>query len=203
MSMMNDKITFFSKIIYEKIDEENRKLSDSFKIEKEKKISELEKELKKKRSRELAEALKEVQFKANEITAKEKLISRQQIIVLRDNLILKTVDNLRCKFLAFTETPEYEDFLLKLVIRTIMSLEGTGYRIYLTENDFKKYGQKIKELAATKLNSDFEIKIVSRPIIGGAIVEEKNGRFMLDNSFSSLIEDNKAKIGFEVSETFK
>jgi vacuolar-type H+-ATPase subunit E/Vma4 len=200
MSIINDKISFFAKIIYEKMDDENKNALDLFKAEKEKQISEFEKSSEEKRNKEIIEVAKKAQFKANEIAANEKSISKQQIMLLRENLIGKTIEALKNEFLNYIETPEYESFLLELVKQIIPTLDEGEYWLYATDKDFRKYKDKINEALVSMHMGGIELGTVPLPIIGGIIVEEKNKRFALDNSISSIIEENKPYIGLKVSE---
>jgi len=200
VSIESDKITFFSKIIYEKIDEENRNLSEAFLADREKQVGQLEKELEARRAKELGQAWKEALFKANEVTAREKSESRKQVMVLRESLIQKTMEDLAARFRSFAESDEYGDFLKELALRTVKTLESGSYIIYLTEADLKMHGEEVKAAAAARHDCSFELKAAASPIIGGLIVEEGGRRFMLDSGFSTVIEDARQKAGLKVSE---
>jgi vacuolar-type H+-ATPase subunit E/Vma4 len=197
--MVEDKIVFFAKVIYEKIDEETKKTSETFDSEKEKQLSDFLKSLEDLKIKEVYETEKKAQFKANEIITKEKLASKQEILLLRENLINKVVSALEDKFLKFTETAEYINFLMELIKRSVSQADNELWLLYVTEKDFQKYSSEINEMLTDMNKSNISLYASTLPFIGGIILEDKNAKFRLDYSFSRLIEDNKAYIGLKVS----
>ncbi len=190
---------FFTKIIYEKIDKEIKKASETFDSEKEKQLSDFLKNLEERKIKEVSETEKKAQFKANEIITKEKLASKQEILLLRENLINKVVSTLENNFLKFTETVEYINFLMELIKRSVSYADNEQWLLYVTEKDFQKYNCEINAMLADMNKNNISLYASTLPFIGGIIIEDKNGRFRLDNSFSRLIEDNKAYIGLKIS----
>lgn len=199
MSIKNDKISFFSKIIYERIDEESQRESEEFKLEKEKQILELKENLEKRRNREIEKAEKKARFKANEIISDENSISKRAYMELAESLIQKTVEAVGDELLKFTETQEYENYLLEMIDQSISNMEGYRYYLYLTEQDLQKYGKKIDEFIRLKQRGGIELAVSQKPIIGGFVLEEKEKRFTLDSSLASTVESSRSHIGLKVT----
>lgn len=199
MSIKNDKISFFSKIIYERIDEESQRESEEFKLEKEKQILELKENLEKRRNREIEKAEKKARFKANEIISDENSISKRVHMELAESLIQKTVEAVGDELLKFTETQEYENYLLEMIDQSISNMEGYRYYLYLTEQDLQKYGEKIDEFIRLKQRDGIELAVSQKPIIGGFVLEEKEKRFTLDSSLASTVESSRSHIGLKVT----
>jgi len=188
-------------MIYEKIDEEAKALSDSFNAERERQVDQLKKELEARRGKELDQASKEAGFRANEVTARERAESRKQVMQLRESLIQKTVEDLKNRFRSFTESADYGDFLREHALRTIKTLESGSYIIYLAEADLGRYAEAVKSSAAdARPDCSFELRAAAAAIIGGLVVEDAGRKFMLDGSFSELIEDSRHYAGLRVSE---
>lgn len=200
MDIMSDKITFFSKIIYEKIDEESKKNHDVFTADRERRISELKTELEERRKRELSEISKEAEFKASELTARERTESRHQIMLLRESFIEKTIESLKQKFVSFTESPGYGAFLMELAAGATRHLEAGGYVLYMTDSDFGRYGGAVGSSVSARQDCGFELRAGLNKIIGGLVMEDRNRTFMIDNGFSSLIEDSRSYVGLRVTE---
>lgn len=200
MDTMSDKITFFSKIIYEKIDEEIKNFRDTFKADRERQISELKRDLEVRRKKELSEVSKEAEFKARELTARERTESRQQIMLLRESLIEKTIESLKQKSASFTGSTDYGDFLMELAAGSISTLQTGDYIIFMTESDLGSYGDAVSRAASGRKDCSFELRAGSNQIIGGLIIEDSNRTFKVDNCFLSLIEDSRSDVGLKVKE---
>lgn len=200
MDIMSDKITFFSKIIYEKTDEESKKFHDMFKADRERQIFELKRDLEERRKRELSEVSKEAEFKASELKARERTESKHQIMLLRESFIEKTIERLKQKFVSFAGSPDYGDFLMALAAGTTRPLEAGDYIIYMTESDLGRYGGAVSSAASARQDCSFELRAGSNQIIGGLVLEDRDRKFSIDNSFLSLIEDSRSDIGLRVTE---
>lgn len=188
-------------MIYEKIDEEAKALSDSFNAEREKQVDQLKKELEARRAKELDRASKEAGFRANEVTARERAESRKQVMQLRESLIQQTVEDLKSRLRSFTESAEYGGFLRELALRIIKKLQSGSYIVYLAEADMGRYAEAVKSSGAdARPDCSFEVRASAAAIIGGLVVEDAGRRFMLDGSFSALIEDSRHYAGLKVSE---
>jgi vacuolar-type H+-ATPase subunit E/Vma4 len=190
----------FSKMIYEKIDEEAQGLSDSFHAERQRQVGQLKKELEERKAKELDRAAKEARFSANSSSAEERSESRKKVMLLRESLIEKTVEDIKNRFMSFIETPGYNGFLGELAARVIQDLGSGSYVIYLTSADLEKHADSVKAAAASRPDCSFELRASAASIIGGLVVEDGGRQFMLDGSFSSLIEGSRHYTGLKVSE---
>lgn len=171
-----------------------------FTADRERRISELKTELEERRKREFSEISKEAEFKASELTARERTESRHQIMLMRESFIEKTIESLKQKFVSFTESSGYGAFLMELATGTTRNLEAGGYVLYMTDSDFGRYGVAVGSSVSARQDCSFELKAGLNQIIGGLVIEDRNRTFMIDNGFSSLIEDSRSYVGLRVTE---
>ena len=111
MTTIEDKISLFSKIIYEKLNEEKEEKLKAFNEEAELKINtEKEKisQIKKVSEREI---IRKANVKASEIIAKENLNKQREMLRLKDDIIKTTIEEIKNKLLDFVNSKEYEDYL--------------------------------------------------------------------------------------------
>jgi parvulin-like peptidyl-prolyl isomerase len=98
-----DKLNFFRKVIYERIDTEVKKSQMLFEQEKLQKLEEFNKYSKERKANEIAEAKEKFNFKTMELITKAKHESKQQILSFKETLIDNMISSLKNKFEEFAE----------------------------------------------------------------------------------------------------
>jgi V/A-type H+-transporting ATPase subunit E len=198
MTTIDDKVKLFIKIIYEKIDEENSKFIDDFQKQKEFKLAELNRYIKEEKAKVMAETLKKAEIKASEIVTSEKIKGQQQILKLKQEMVLDLVQQVKFRFKNFIEVEEqqYKRYLLEILEGCVENLVNGEYLIFLTEDDMKKYEQDIERIFSNK-HIDVSIQASKNDLIGGFIIQQKNGKYRIDYSFLRKIDDNKDLIGLK------
>ena len=198
MTTVEDKMKLFSKIIYEKIDEENQKEIELFEKEKALKLEELKKYLDSRRASLHSDTLKRAQMKASEILTKEKINTKQEVLSFKEKLINETISSIEEEFVKFIDTIEYKDLLMRIILQCLTGLTPGKYVLYITEKDYQKYSHDIEGLFTKVSHCNVSILQTSSHLIGGFVVEDSAGKYRIDNSFTSKIKDSKAKIGLMV-----
>jgi V/A-type H+-transporting ATPase subunit E len=198
MTTIDDKVKLFIKIIYEKIDEENSKFIDDFQKQKEFKLAELNRYIKEEKAKVMAETLKKAEIKASEIVTSEKIKGQQQILKLKQEMVLDLVQQVKFRFKNFIEVEEhqYKRYLLEILEGCVENLVNGEYLIFFTEDDIKKYEQDIESIFSNK-HIAVSIQASKNDLIGGFIIQQKNGKYRIDYSFLRKIDDNKDLIGLK------
>jgi V/A-type H+-transporting ATPase subunit E len=190
MTTIEDKIKLFTKIIYEKIDEENSEAASRFQEEKEQKLEQLRIYMKGKREQVLTETAKKAEIKCSEMISAQKIRSKQRILELKQNIISETIELVKNRFREFVASDEYKEYLLDLLGCYMPKINEGDYNIYFAQNDLRNYGNDIKS-TLNKYNIKVEIKESNYDIIGGFLIENKAGKYRIDCSFTTVIQDNK------------
>ncbi|MBU3203366.1 V-type ATP synthase subunit E [Clostridium algidicarnis] len=200
MTTIEDKISLFSKIIYEKLNEEKEEKLKAFNEEAELKINtEKEKisQIKKVSEREI---IRKANVKASEIIAKENLNKQREMLRLKDDIIKTTIEEIKNKLLDFVNSKEYEDYLMSTVTKNLRLLSKGEYYLIVLDRDFNKYESQIKATLKDFLDKKIEIKVSKEDFIGGIMIKDFEGRFNIDNSISAKLEESKELIGIKVME---
>lgn len=195
--MEGDKLNFFRKVIYERIDKEIEKSQILFEQEKLQKLEEFNKYSKERKANEIAEAKEKFNFKTMELITKAKHESKQKILSFKETLIDDMISSLKNRFEEFTESEGYKEFFLDLVNKTVHFIQEQPVVIYITEKDLDMYGFEVNKLLKGR---NIDVVSTDNPIIGGIIIEDKDKNFRIDNSILCVIEDNKDYISLILME---
>lgn len=200
MATIEDKIKLFSKIVYEKAQEEEQKKLDEFEKEKEKAIEKEKSMLEEKKSSAMEETRKKTALKTNEIMASVKVQSQNELLEAKRNMIDEIISEIRNKLEGFVLSEDYHDFLMKQALVSSADLEQGSFTLELTHRDFEKYGSEIKEKISISDNKYFEIEETDEELIGGLIIESTSHRFRINNSLAARLMEYKEKVGIEIIE---
>ncbi|MBU3145543.1 V-type ATP synthase subunit E [Clostridium sp. CF012] len=200
MTTIEDKISLFSKIIYDKVNEEKEGRLEAFSLEAEKRIN-IEKEKIEVLRRNLQrEVTKKSNIKANGIVAKERLNKQREILFLKEKLIKEALENVGQKLVEFASLSEYKPYFLSILEKTLKEIGSGEYYIIILKRDYEKFQSEIEEVLKAYNDRDAEIKISERDFIGGIILKDIEGKFKIDNSLYSKLEESKEIIGVRVME---
>ncbi|MCJ7688017.1 MAG: V-type ATP synthase subunit E [Clostridiaceae bacterium] len=200
MTTIEDKISLFSKIIYDKVNEEKNEKLEALNKEIEKKLD-LEKEKIEGLRRNLKiEVTKKSNSKANSIVAKERLNKQREILFLKDKLIQGTLENVREKLIQFVDLPEYKLYFISALNKTLKEIDKGNYYVIVLKKDSEKFQGDIEAVLSEYHNLNIEIVISDVDFIGGVVVKDFEGKFKIDNSIESKLEDSKELIGVRVME---
>lgn len=200
MTTIEDKIKLFSKIVSERIQAEKQAELDEFDSQKKDVIESKKHELEEKRNIVLKEASKKVQLKYNEIISREKLEKQSAVLELKKTFISDLTKEVRLRLGQYVKRDEYENFLVELIKETVSSIENGDYIIFISEEDKKNYTKRLEwELKAFE-NMNFTIKATDEDIVGGIIIQSVSGKFRIDASLASKLEEYREIIGVKISE---
>lgn len=200
MTTIEEKLSLFSKIIHDKINEEKKEKLDAFslcaktKIDMEKEhIEELRKSLQR-------ESQKKANTKANGIVAKEKLNKKREILFLREELIKETIGAIRARLIEFVRSSEYKAYLINNLQNTLNVIDKGHYYIFLVKIDYEKFQNEIVSLLREYHDHNVEMKSSEEDFLGGYILKDYDGKFRIDNSVRAAVQDSKEIVGVRIME---
>ncbi|WP_125152799.1 V-type ATP synthase subunit E [Clostridium rectalis] len=199
MTTINDKIKLFSKIVFDKIDGEIEQEIKSFEREKEGIINNEKKKANEYKEKSIGDISRKARVKSNEIISKAKLTRQKEILKLKDDLINEQLESITMKLKEFTKTQDYKKILYSQIEDLNSKYADKKYDVYLNGKDFIEYGEEIKKL----LNENFSLQKINNDIVGGFILQDKEGTMRIDNSLAGKIYAFKENVGIKVTEAFK
>lgn len=195
MITIKDKLDIFRKLIYEEeeekykkalkdLDEKARHLIENKKLEIEKKKEEMAKK---------EALLKETQ--KNRIISERRQELNSKLLLKRKEILEDLIASLKEKAINFTLTDEYKDAVIKSISEVLLKIDDRDLIITIAEEDRKKLESSIFNLAKVN-NKSISISTVPKSkIIGGFIISDKEKTYNIDNSYKTIIEENRYEIG--------
>lgn len=195
MITIKDKLDIFRKLIYEEeeekykkalkdLDEKARNLIENKKLEIEKKKEEMAKK---------EALLKETQ--KNRIISERRQELNSKLLLKRKEILEDLIASLKEKVINFTLTDEYKDAVIKSISEVLLKIDDRDLIITIAEEDRKKLESSIFNLAKVN-NKSISISTVPKSkIIGGFIISDKEKTYNIDNSYKTIIEENRYEIG--------
>jgi vacuolar-type H+-ATPase subunit E/Vma4 len=195
MITIKDKLDIFRKLIYEEeeekykkalkdLDEKARHLIENKKLEIEKKKEEMAKK---------EALLKETQ--KNRIISERRQELNSKLLLKRKEILEDLIASLKEKAINFTLTDEYKYAVIKSISEVLLKIDDRDLIITITEEDRKKLESSIFNLAKVN-NKSISISTVPKSkIIGGFIISDKEKTYNIDNSYKTIIEENRYEIG--------
>jgi len=200
MTTIEDKISLFSKIIYDKVNEEKNERLSAFSKESEKKINFEKDKIEKLRNKLQSEVTKKSNIKANAIVAKENLNKQREVLFLKDKLIKETLKNIGERLVEFALSAEYKTYFISSLRKTLKTIDNGHYYIILVKRDYENFKSEIEVILEEHKNLDIVIEISEDDFIGGLILKDFEGKFRIDNSLDSALQESEEVIGVRVME---
>ncbi|MBU3128430.1 V-type ATP synthase subunit E [Clostridium tagluense] len=200
MTTIEDKISLFSKIIYDKVNEEKEGRLKDFRAEAQKRIDVEKEKIEELRRCLQRDVAKKSDIKANGIVAKERLKKQREMLFLKEKLIKEALENVGQKLVEFALLPEYKPYFLSILEKTLKEIDSGDYYIIILKRDYEKFKREIGVVLSNYSDRNVEIKISEEDFIGGIILKDIEGKFKIDNSLYSKLEESKEIIGVRVME---
>lgn len=200
MTTIEDKISLFSKIIYDKVNEEKEERLEVFSCDAEKKINTEKQKIQELRISLKREVTKKSNIKANEILAKERLNKQREVLFLKDKLICDALENLRENLMEFVCSEEYKPYFISALQEILKGKDKEKYYIIVLKRDYEKFQSEIESILSQHCEENIKIRISEEDFIGGLILKDFRGKFKIDNSIYSKLQESKEIIGVRVME---
>jgi vacuolar-type H+-ATPase subunit E/Vma4 len=194
MITIDDKLDIFYKLVYKDEEEKCKRFLEeqeerNKKILEEKTSSLMEaKENLLERKRNLAEIQK------NQMISKAIEKNRERILSKREELLEDLMQTLEEKAKEFTKTNDYENYVLSKIQKLINEVEEHSIIIGLTKIDLERLKNSIIKIGEES-NKEISFSVITKDLIGGFILSDKNRTYNLDNSFKIIIFSNRYEIG--------
>jgi V/A-type H+-transporting ATPase subunit E len=200
MTTIEDKINLFSKIIYDKVNEEKEERLKAFSYDAEKKINIEKEKIEELRQSLQREVAKKSNIKANEIVARERLNKQRAVLLLKDKLINDALQGVKEKLAKFVCSAEYKQYFISVLKSTLKCIDKGSYYIIVLNRDYEKFKIEIEGIGREYSDLHVEIKVSEEDFIGGVILKDFEGKFKIDNSIYSKLQESKEMIGVKVME---
>ncbi|MFA9397375.1 MAG: V-type ATP synthase subunit E [Clostridiaceae bacterium] len=189
MTNVDDKLKLFNKMVFEKIQEEKQIEIEEFEKEKEKQIKEELEKLELRKIEYINDMKKKAENKGVEIVAKETMNLNQKKFLIKDEFFKETMKEVRNRIEKFVEENDYKVYLFEEINKALDLIGDKECIVYLSEKDIKRYKDEIQNVISSKTGMEMEIKMVSYDILGGLIIEDKNGKYRINNTLVQKVKD--------------
>ena len=122
------------------------------------------------------------------------------MLSLKEKLIKEALENVREKLVEFVCLPEYKSYFISILENTLKGIDSGNYYIIVLKRDYEKFQSEIEVMLNNYSDRNAEIKISEEDFIGGLILKDIQGKFKIDNSIYSKLEESKEIIGVRVME---
>ncbi|HPT79190.1 MAG TPA: V-type ATP synthase subunit E family protein [Candidatus Atribacteria bacterium] len=202
MITIEDKLNLFAGIVLDKAEKESaEKVDKAFRSIDEKMAAE-----KQSIDEECALIIEESAIKAQaeytRIISKAKQESKQKLLAKRNELLERTIADLRVLADTFAGTGAYAAFLEKSIYQAAGSMKGEKeLRLYFTSRDLKAHQDLIRRcLGSAVPDAAYTLLEADDGILGGCICVNGKGTRKAEHTLASLLEDGREIIGQTVTE---
>ncbi|MGB9840231.1 V-type ATP synthase subunit E [Thermovenabulum sp.] len=186
---IEDKISLFAKVLFERIEEEYENEKNKIIGYYEAEIKRVKEEYERKKLDRIREVLKEAEIKKQRIISKALTDKKQDILKKKKELLEKLIEDMLQKVEDFLKQEGYGEFLINSITEVKNKFpEKDKIIVYLSKKDFERHLDYLK----SKFDENIEFRMGTEDIKGGIIAESADGRVRIDFSVSSLLEEGKS-----------
>lgn len=195
MTTIRDKLEVFHKLIYEGEEEKYKKILKELEEKKQFLIESKKLEIEKRREEALRKKNLLEEAEKNRIISEKTQEMKSRFLSKRNDILEDLIASLEEKANSFTSTAEYVDIVTRDISKVIENLGEKELIITITEEDEKKLSDSILKMGK-KYNKNITINTVKKSrLIGGFVITDRDRTYSIDNSYKSIIEENRYKIG--------
>lgn len=203
MTTIKDKLEVFRKLIYEDEEEKYKSILKELEGKKEDLIKSKKLEVEKRREEVLRRKNLLEETEKNRIISEKTQEMKYKLLSKRNDILEDLVVSLEEKAEKFTFTAEYIDIVAKDISKEIENLDEKELIITISEEDREKLADSILEIGQ-KYNKNITIQTVEKSkLIGGFVVSDKDRTYNIDNSYKTIIEENRYEIGKRLYEALE
>ncbi|MGJ0847202.1 V-type ATP synthase subunit E [Tissierella praeacuta] len=194
MITLEDKLDIFYKIVFKEEEAKCKKLLEELEFKNNSILEEKKIELEKKKEEIIERKRILAEIQKNEMVSKAVGESRGKILEKREEVLRDLISSLEDRARKFVLSSDYEGYLLNKIVQIIREVSEKEIIISITEIDKERFEDFILEIGKEN-NKDISLNLISPDIIGGFTLSDKDRSYNLDNSFKTIIEENKYLIG--------
>ncbi len=194
MITLEDKLDIFYKIVY-KAEEEKIKLELEQLEEKQNKIlKEKEEELKRIQKIRIERRETQATSEKNEMISASIDKNRKRSLLKREELLGNLIEAIELKAMKFTEKSEYKEYLIRKIKLSLDSIDEKMLIFGLKADDVKIVEDSIEDIE-NEYKKTIKLKTLDDSIIGGLKIWDNDRNYTLDNTFKTIIVENRYQIG--------
>ncbi|WP_353094929.1 V-type ATP synthase subunit E [Tissierella praeacuta] len=197
MITLDDKLDIFYKVIFKEEEEKCKKTLEELEAKNNSILEEKKIELEKKRDEIINRKRMLAETQKNEMVSKATQENREKILVKREEVLKDLISSLEDKarkFVLSNDYNDYNDYILSKITDIIKEVPEKEIIINVIEADKERFQDSIIKIGKEN-NKNISLGITSSDIIGGFTLSDKDRNYNLDNSFKTIIEENKYLIG--------
>lgn len=201
---IEDKIELFSKVIFGNIEAQSSQKRQSLAETHKKDLEGFAEEAEKRKSELVEAATAKAEREKTKLIAQVNNLQQHTMVDQKQQIMQKVMERLQELAGEFTETQDYKAYMKKNVESTIMTLnKSKRITFYSMEKDLQLVGQILGErLTNADRPIEYDVKKVSRNIIGGIIAEDMDNLLQLDLTLKALVEEQKDIVGADITRKF-
>lgn len=195
MTTIKDKLEVFRKLIYEDEEEKYKEILKDLEEKKENLIESKRLEVEKRKEEVFRRKALLEKTEKNKIISEKTQEMKSRFLSKRNDILEDLILSLKEKAKNFTFSAEYIDIVAKDISKVIENLDEEELVITIAEDDREKLTNSILEIGQ-KYNKNIAIYTVEKSgLIGGFVVSDKDRTYNIDNSYKTIIEESRYKIG--------
>lgn len=198
MITVEEKLNIFSKLIFEKVQNESDEILDKMYRENKKIIEDYRDEIKKKEDELINKKVRSGQLEKNRMISDANSEYKKNILNKNNDLFKRMIRQIERLAREFTTSEKYVQFLNKILMNVLSEFEkDESITIFVMKKDYEKH---IENILKSLIDNNFDtnrvkIEIIPKDIIGGVIIVNSINTIRIDLSIKNKIEENKNYIG--------
>ncbi|MDI3481534.1 MAG: V/A-type H+/Na+-transporting ATPase subunit [Tepidanaerobacteraceae bacterium] len=193
---IEDKISLFTKVLIERIEhefqEKQKRLVDYYEARK----ADIKRDFEEKKDTAVREAAKEAETKKQQMISKAKSGMHLAVLKKRNEFAERVMKEVKERARAFTDTPEYVEFLQEAIRQVAQKFEGYEFvNFTFSTKDVEKHLDIISDtIKSFRAENSFTIE-KSGEMIGGVFAKSGDGRLEIDFTVNTTIEESRQLVG--------
>ncbi len=203
MTTVEDKLSLFSKIVFEKVEKQSEDQTEAVRH----RLLALENaecaRILKISDQILKEKVHKAEAASTRILSKARMEARQALLMKKKELLEATIQDVKRIAGKFVHTPEYMQYLENAIRQAIRDLDGEQQlEFYFTPTDMEAHEGLIRQtiINGLQITSVYTIHASDKAIIGGCLCKNGLNTRRVDATMASSLEDRRDSIGQIVME---
>ncbi|TDT50909.1 V-type ATP synthase subunit E [Fonticella tunisiensis] len=196
MITIEEKLKLFTKIVYDRVEKENRGMVEKFNEEFGNIIERKRQEFINEAQNILSQNIREIEKERTKILSRARIEEKRIALEANRTIFDKALKDLLKYAGDFTKIPEYSEMFFDDLERIKPQLKGSIIDIYVTKSDFERYKNNIDEAFDGKTINYF----IDDELIGGFKAIDKSISIKFDMSLSGRINEARELIGRKLFE---
>jgi len=145
----------------------------------------------------IKEEIKKTQSKFVRIISKAELESKREILLFRENISSKVIENVKTSLIKFTSSEKYKSFLISLAKKSIENYsDEKDIVFYISSSDMK-----FKDEIENSFGENVVVEESNKIKLGGIRIFLKNKNILIDKTLDIALQENKEQ--FNNSESLR